>query len=259
MRTTNLRTSSKRRKTPHHHRIQTLQPPCLPPCTHTHTSSPQTLFEALANVPATTSPERQSSPVPLHGIIPTPQRARISAAVVSRQAQKAMDMSRRWGNSGKTVSFAKGDHVMLRLPSSLLHGIDHTRLPCIVLEEVRPQYYRLLCQDGIMEGTYRPGDLQPLTGAEFATDVLVMLEQYKKGTKGSVTIGSVVRQITSKPILPLPVMTDIQYQTESDSLAVAEGPVMVLDVSVLKQVKTAQYIATKDFASVIDLPPSTPQ
>jgi len=159
-------------------------------------TTPQTLFEALASTAAPSLLEEPQLPDHLHGIIPSPQRALISAAVSSRQAQKAVDMLKRWGNSGKTVTFSKGDHVMLRLPSTLLHGIDNTRLPCIVLEEVRPQYYRLLCQERILEGTYRPGDLQPLTGADFATEMLDQLAQYKEGTKGDVSIGTVVRKIT---------------------------------------------------------------
>lgn len=97
------------------------------------------------------------------------------------------------------MTFVKGNHVSLRLPGALLHGVDVTRAPCIVLEEVRPQAYRLLSTAGILDTLYTPGDLQSLTGHTFSSEVQVVFDGYKPGTSGDIAIGAVVRDLTGEP------------------------------------------------------------
>lgn len=100
------------------------------------------------------------------------------------------------------MCFRKGDHVFLALPTALLHGINNTRLPCVVVQEVKPQYYRLLCEDGLLEGTYCPGSLLRLVGATFSDALLQQAAAYVDGTIGSLTLRCVVQGLTgeSQPV-----------------------------------------------------------
>lgn len=141
------------------------------------------------------TPAHKSTPNP---VSTSPLRSATFAAVREKQQERQANMIKRWAGSGKTVTFTKGSHVSLRLPGALLHGVDVTKAPCLVLEEVRPQYYRLLHPLGVLQGLYRPGDLQPLKGHTFPLDTQAAFESYEEGTLGAVSIGAVVRGLTGE-------------------------------------------------------------
>jgi hypothetical protein len=161
---------------------------------------PSTLNEAL-NTPAL-PPIPQVTPDEVHSALlainTSPLRAATIAAVQAKQLDRQANMIRRWKGGNKTTTFIKGSHVSLSLPGALLHGVDVTRAPCMVLEEVRPQYYQLLHPLGILQGLHQPGNLQPLKGHTFPPEMQQAFETYEEGTVGSVSIGAVVRSLTGE-------------------------------------------------------------
>jgi hypothetical protein len=105
---------------------------------------------------------------------------------------------RRWGASGKTTNYSKGKHVSLLIPPDLRHGLDQTRIQCIVLEQPKEGYHRLLCEDGVLEGLYRPGSLQKLVGYQFSSEVMRLYEEHRRWQKGTVPLGHVARKLSSE-------------------------------------------------------------
>lgn len=68
----------------------------------------------------------------------------------------------------------------------------------MVVQEVRPQYYRLLSEAGLLEGCWKPGDLQPLVGYTFLVEAQLAFENYVIGTSGSISVGALVRGLTGE-------------------------------------------------------------
>jgi len=149
------------------------------------------------------------------------------------------------------VTFVAGDHVSLRLPTALLHGVDATRVPCIVLQEVSPQYYCLLSESGILDTFYRPGSLQPLVGHTFSAQTKLAYNDYLPGMRGNVTIGAVVRSLTGKYWTE--VIADTQSPLQSRSLVHAGNLVSPHGASVKRQECLAPFIAIMVSASATTL------
>ena len=70
--------------------------------------------------------------------------------------------------------YAVGDLVSVKIPKQERHGTDLPRLPCIVVQVLGKTQvkYRLRCQNGVIDSTFRGGDLEQYNGT-FTEDLSV--------------------------------------------------------------------------------------
>jgi len=129
----------------------------------------------------------------------------------------------------------------------------------MVLEEVRPQYYRLLHPLGILQGLHQPGNLQPLKGHTFPPEMQQAFETYEEGTVGSVSIGAVVRSLTGQWQMKLGWVTaHPQSQWQGRSSVNVETAAREVAANVRLQEQPVQSTAIVVSASVTSLLPLEP-